>query len=267
MAKTFPKIKMLQEINKVKIIEVTPDNVTEAGIYCIKDKKAPGYHAKVAWFRQEVNKGVRIWIAMNSLGKPEGFIEYIPSELAWRPIKATNYFFIQCIALFGKEARAQGIGSYLLQQCEEDARKHLKHGICVMSSGGVWMANKSLFEKNGFVLADRLGRFELMVKHWESNYQKPRFIDWTKEQAKYAGWQLIYADQCPWHEKSVTELQKAALDLGINLVVKKLNTPEEAQHAPSGFGTFSLLKEGKLLADHYLSRTRFENIIREENRK
>jgi hypothetical protein len=46
--------------------------------------------------------------------------------------------------------------------------------------------------------------------------------------------------------------------------VIKLVTPREAQNAPSGFGTFALLKDGKLLGDHYLSRTRFENIIRQE---
>jgi hypothetical protein len=53
------------------------------------------------------------------------------------------------------------------------------------------------------------------------------------------------------------------MDNGITLTVKKLATPKEAQKAPSGFGTFSLIKDGKLLADHYISRTRFENILKQ----
>ena len=44
----------------------------------------------------------------------------------------------------------------------------------------------------------------------------------------------------------------------------KLTSPTEAQNAPSGFGTFSLIKDGKLLEDHYLSKKRFENIIKQE---
>ena len=135
-----------------------------------------------------------------------------------------------------------------------------------MSSDGPWMANKSLFEKNGFLMADQLERFELMYKAFGKSL-KPQFVDWTKGREKYKGWHLVYSDQCPWHEKSITDLMQSALDHGVELKVKKLATPKEAQNAPSGFGTFSLLKDGRLLGDHYLSRTRFENILRQEMRK
>jgi len=51
------------------------------------------------------------------------------------------------------------------------------------------------------------------------------------------------------------------------LNVIKLETPEEARNAPSGFGTFSLVYNGQLLEDHYLSKTRFENILKQQNAK
>jgi hypothetical protein len=95
----------------------------------------------------------------------------------------------------------------------------------------------------------------------------PRLIDWTKNLAKYKGWNLVYSDQCPWHEKSVTDLQLTAKNHGIELQITKLTTPEEAQQAPSGFGTFGLIYNGKLLEDHYLSKTRFENILKQQNVK
>jgi GNAT superfamily N-acetyltransferase len=247
-----------------KIIDVTADNISETGIYCIKDKKSAGYRSKVEWFKSNTENGLKIKIATDYLGKQLGFIEYMPSEFAWRPIKAENYLFIQCILIFLNEAKDKGLGSRLLQICEEDAKKLNKSGICALSSEGAWLANKSLFEKNGFIIGDSLGRFELMVKSFESRTSTPCIIDWTKQKTKYKGWNLIYSDQCPWHEKSVTDLKQLAFDKGITLKVTLLTSPTEAQNAPSGFGTFSLIKDGKLLEDHYLSKKRFENIIKQE---
>ena len=252
---------------KINILDVTTKNVSEVGIFCIKDKKSPGYNAKVEWYKSKINKGLKIKIATDNAGKQIGFIEYIPSELAWRPIKADNFYFIHCIVLFVKEAKEKGIGSYLINECELDAKKNGKSGICVMSSDGPWMANKSLYEKNNFSVVEKLDRFELMVKSFDSKVNNPKFIDWTIEQKKYIGWHLIYADQCPWHEKSITDLNQAAIENEIELSIRKLQTPKEAQNAPSGFGTFSLIKDGKLLADHYISRTRFENILKQQSTK
>jgi GNAT superfamily N-acetyltransferase len=248
----------------LRIIEVTAENVSEFGFYCIKDKKSAGYKLTVDWFKSKINNGLKIQIAKDDQNQDLGFIEYMPSELAWRPVRANNYFFIQCILLFEKAKRNQGIGSSLLKICEQDAKINNKSGIFYMSSNGPWMANKSLFMKNGFVIAGKLDRFELMVKKFDDKNPLPQIIDWTKQQTQYKGWNLIYADQCPWHEKSVTDLIKASIDNGINLKVKKLMNPEEAQNGPSGFGTFSLIKDGKLLADHYISRKRFENILKQE---
>lgn len=244
------------------MIEVTPCTLERYGIYCIKDQRSSGYVAKAEWFMSEINKGVKIKIAVDDTGKQIGFIEFLPSELAWRPVSAANYYFIQCIGLFVKEAKKKGTGSSLIRQCEEEAIKEGKSGICTVTSDGPWMANRSLFEKNGYHIAGKKDRFELMVKIIDPGAPVPIFNDWTREQEKYAGWHLIYSDQCPWHEKSVKDLSSCATEKGINLVVTRLKTPAEAQKAPSGFGTFSLLKDGKLLSDHYISRTRFENILK-----
>lgn len=249
---------------QITITDVTADNVSDVGIYCIKDKTSLGYKSKIAWFKSRINGGLQIKIANDTKNKQLGFIEFIPSELAWRPIRADNYLFIQCIALFVKEAKNKSIGTALLKECEREAIRRKCSGVCAMSSDGAWMANKTLFEKNGFYIADRLDRFELMVKTLDNKVPHPKFIDWTQKQRKYQGWNLIYADQCPWHKKSVTDLKQSASENGIDLKVKKLTTPKQAQNAPSGFGTFSLIKDGKLLGDHYLSKTRFENILRQE---
>ncbi len=247
----------------IQLLDVTAVNVTQVGVYCIKDKKAPGYLDKVRWFQNRLNKGLKLKLAIDETGKQIGFIEYIPSELAWRPIKAKNYLFIQCIAIFGKETRDKGYASQLIKACEHDAIEQLKSGVCTMTSDGPWVATKSLFEKNNYAIVDRLDRFELLSKSFKESTVHPRLNDWTKQQPKYEGWHLIYADQCPWHAKAVAEIQHLALTKEIPLQVTKLSTPSQAQNAPSGFGTFSLIKDGTLLADHYISKTRFENILRQ----
>ena len=251
-------------MNQIKIISVTPDNVSDVGVYCIKNKEAPGSKAKVEWCKKKDNKELRLKIAVNSLNKQVGFIEYIPAEEAWRPLEANNYFFIHCITIFVKEARNQNVGSSLIKSCEEDAKRLNKLGVCVMTSNGAWMANKNLFEKNGYLKVDGLDRFELMAKKFDPKSISPKLINWKKQQKKYKGWNLIYADQCPWHTKSVSDLKEVALEYNINLKVKKLKNSNEAKNSPSGFGVYSLIKDGKLIDDHYLSKTRFKNILKEE---
>lgn len=255
----------MQPKEGITLITVTADNVEDAGVYCIKNKKSQGYHDKIAWFKDKINNGLKIKIIENGDGKQIGFIEYISSEQAWRPVKAKNYYFIQCITVMSKKDRQQGIGKLLIDACLDDARDNGKIGACVMTSDGSWMANKHLFTKNGFVEAQTLDRFELLFKAIDDNPTPPEFHDWTKQQEKYKGWNLIYSDQCPWHEKSVTDLLNAAHDHGIDLKVEKINSPSEAQNGPSGFGTYALIKDGNLLSDHYISKTRFLNILKKES--
>ena len=250
-------------LEKIELIDVDAANVAEHGVFCIKDKKAAGFHKKVEWFKEKQNKGLTLKIAIDEKGIQLGFIEYIPSEQAWRPIKAENYLFIQCITVYSKKMRNQGLASHLIKACEQDAIAHKKDGMCTMSSNGSWLAERTVFEKYGFVEAEKKGRFELLYKSF-GNMNTPRFLDWTQEQHHYTGWNLIYANQCPWQAKSIHELSESAKANGIDLKIRELKTPKEAQKAPSGFGVFSLINDGELLADHYISKTRFENILKKE---
>ncbi len=248
--------------NSFQILEVTPENVSELGFYCVRNSKSAGHKAKLTWFLRNYEKGLKIKIAADGSGKQLGFIEYIPAEHAWRPVVAPGWFFIHCIAVLSKENRKKTLGSELLHSCLDDALNSGKQGVCTMTSKGPWVANNSLFIQNGFVVSEELDRFELMSKSLTNSDSKPQFINWLDKQKKLKGWHLIYSDQCPWHEKSVTVLSDEAKIQGINLNVTRLANAKEAQHAPSGFGTFSLIKDGQLLADHYISRTRFLNILK-----
>jgi hypothetical protein len=129
-----------------------------------------------------------------------------------------------------------------------------------MTSQGPWIATKKLFEKNGFSKLEKRGRFELMVKKIKDDSPDPSLVDWERKLSAYAGWHLIYADQCPWHEKGIRVIENAAKEKGIKINLKKIETAEEAKNSPSGFGVFALVKDGELLEDHYISKRRFETI-------
>ena len=59
-------------------------------------------------------------------------------------------------------------------------------------------------------------------------------------------------------------LIKSASENGIDLTVKKIESPKEAKQIPSGFGVFALIHNGRLLEDHYISKRRFESILQKE---
>ena len=246
------------------LAEVTKDNVSEVGIFCIKDKKADGFKKKIEWYKNKFNEGLQIILVIDSNQKEIGFIEFLPSESSWRPVLAQNYMFIQCIALFTKKSRNQSIGSQLISFCESKAKEANMDGVCVMTSSGPWMANKTIFEKNNYHKVDEKDRFELMSKSFNDKASLPSFVDWDQNLKIYNGWNLVYSDQCPWHDKSVKALANTSRKYNIDLMVTQLKSPLDAQQAPSGFGTFSLIRDGRLLADHYISNTRFENILKKE---
>ena len=251
-------------VEHVNLIEVTPENVEDYGVFCVKNKRAPGYQEKIAWMRQKLNRGVKLQILADEQGKQLGFVEYTPAESAWRAVDAPDYLFVHCIYNARKTNRGQNLGSLLLSAVERDAINTGKVGICVLTSDGPWLANKSLFEKNGFIRAATRGRFELLYKTFDPEPQPPQFFDWTDSLKQHEGWHLLFADQCPWHLKSITALTDVAREQGVPLQVTHLNSPEEAQKGPGGYGTFALIKDGRLLADHYLSATRFKNILKKE---
>jgi len=245
----------------MNIVDVTPKNSVEHSFFCIKDTKAPGFKSKQTWFEQQYHEGLKLKVAYADDGKQVGFIEYIPAEKAWRPVIADSYLFIHCIMVYPNKYRDGGTATLLIDECIAEAKDKGLNGICTFTSQGPWMATKKLFLKAGFKKIAQKGRFELMVLKLNENATDPAFIDWEAELHKRKGWNLIYADQCPWHKKGVDALVKSASEKGINLKVNKIETSAEAKKMPAGFGVFALVKDGKLLEDHYISKRRFETII------
>ena len=248
----------------MKIVKVTPQNALEVGFFCIKNVKSPGFKQKWNWFKERYREGLVLKLVMDENDNPAGFIEYVPAEYAWRPIIAPNYYFIHCMMIYPNKNKGKGYGKLMLQDCKDQARNHSKDGVAVMTSKGPWMADNRIFLQNGFEVVDEKDRFQLLSWSFR-NEIRPKFYAWEKEADRYQGWHLLYADQCPWHDKSAQTLAEVALDYDIDLEVKRLTSPQSAQHVPCGYGTFALIHDGKVVSDHYISATRFKNILKQEH--
>jgi hypothetical protein len=54
---------------------------------------------------------------------------------------------------------------------------------------------------------------------------------------------------------------KTAKKMKLQAAVVELNDIVSVQQAPCAFGTFCIVKDGKVLSHHPISNTRFENIM------
>ena len=99
-------------MNVSKFINVTPDNVEKETLFCIKNIKKPGFESKRKWFIKRFNEGLRLKILKDLSGKMIGFIEYVPTEFAWRPIIAEKFMFIHCMYTASKKIETLGMVHY-----------------------------------------------------------------------------------------------------------------------------------------------------------
>jgi len=247
-----------------RIVSLTPENSATLGCPCFLNPKHESHLKKLEWLKSRFSEGFTIKsLFVDSEKKPIGFIEYVPSEYAWRAVSAKDYLFIHCIWTNPNKYKTKGFGSLLVKEVVNDAEKQGKIGVAVITSEGSFIASKDLFLKNGFKVVDKADRFELLVKQLKEG-ALPKFTDWQKQLAQYKGLNIVYSNQCPWVIRSIKELTEIAEQKGLNLKVTELKSAKEAQNAPSIYATFTLIYDGKIFADHYLSTSRFLNILKKE---
>jgi hypothetical protein len=86
---------------------------------------------------------------------------------------------------------------------------------------------------------------------------------WAARQAHYgAGLTVIRTPQCPYIENATTELLQFAAERGLPARAVELTTAQEVQaQSPSVYGTFGIVRDGRLLSYHYLCRKDLEKLI------
>lgn len=247
-----------------RVVSLNSENYREFGCPCFLNPKHSGHIQKLEWLNERFSEGFIIKLLFfEGEKKPIGFIEYTSGENAWRAVDAKGYLFIHCLWINPNKHKKKGYGSLLVAECLKDAEKAGKDGVAVIASEGPFIASKALFLKNGFELVETSGSFDLLVKKLKSG-SLPKLKDWEKQLTQYRGLNAVYSNQCPWVARSISELSEIAKSKDLKLKLTELKTSKEAQSAPSVYATFSLVLDGKLLVDHYISSTRFLNIIKKE---
>jgi GNAT superfamily N-acetyltransferase len=250
-------------MSNVQLVEVTSEaDVRKIGLGCLTNQKHPGFESKLKWLKKEFENGLTIIILIVD-GKSTGMIEYTPSEFFWRPVNAEKYLMIHCFWIVHSKYHGKGYGSQLINECIKDAKHKKLNGVGVVTSSGPWMSDKRVFIKNGFKEIETKGRFKLLVKQFKKG-KLPSFINWDENQISSKGFKMVYTNQCPMFAKCIPDLKDVAKAKKVSLKISVMNSPGSARNAPSGYGVMNILKDGKVVADHYISAKRFENILKKE---
>ncbi|MFZ5514997.1 MAG: GNAT family N-acetyltransferase [Candidatus Zhuqueibacterota bacterium] len=235
----------------INLVHVNAENVDQTGFFCYMSKrKSEGYARKLNWLKARFEEGLRI----KMLELPQrGFIEYIPGEFAWRAVHAENYMVIHCLWVVG-QSRGQGLASYLVDACIRDARECGKSGVAMVTSERVWLMGRKLLDKLGFQSVAEYPPFNLMVKKFD-DAPLPTFCgDWQEKAGRFGeGFMVIRSDQCPYVPDATDAISKFASERRSACNVIELRTSDDVRNvAPSPYGVFSIVHDGKLLAYHYL---------------
>jgi L-amino acid N-acyltransferase YncA len=242
-------------MNDINIIELNSENLSRYGCFCLKSKPgSEGYRNKNIWMKKRLAEGLKYLILSKDNKTSCGFIEYIPSEYAWRGMQAENYLVIHCL---WTTSSGLGYGSRLIQKSIEDAKAQNKYGVAVVTnSKETWIVNKDIFIKNGFKLVgETLGSFELLVYKF-GEYSDPYFPDdWDSRARKLGnGLTILRSYQCPYVEVATNNILEGAEGAGIKPVIIDLKDRDEMMNlTPSPYGVFNVVYKGKLVAFHRLT--------------
>ena len=244
-------------------VDVTTDNIADhPQVICFINPKHEFYHTKITWLRQRFKKGLKIKLLyLKGEKKPIGFVEYVPGEHCWRSVSAKGYMFIHCLWTHGKKHQHQGLGTLLIKEVEKDAKGML--GVAVVTSDKSFMVKRAIFEKQGYKLLSESGKEQLLVKQFKKG-SMPSINNWQGQLKKHQGLTIIYSAQCPWVPRFIEEVKPILKQKKLNPKIVELKTAAQAQKAPSLYGVFNLIYNGKLLADRYISTTRFLNIVKKD---
>ena len=232
----------------------------------IKNCDHPGRRRKQSWIQENSSLGLRAQVLLAPDGKACGYLESIPGEFAWRAVDASGYLFIHCLWIHARQYQRKGWGSTMLEDCVNAATVAGMKGVAVLTRDGPWLADRRLYLANGFQIVDTAPPdYQLLVRKLDPHASNPAFKTGSCERlARYGkGLTIIRAYQCPYIEKFASEIAETAEDeFGLKPRIVELKSHTDAQNAPTPYAVFSIIYNGRILADHQISRTRFRNLMR-----
>jgi GNAT superfamily N-acetyltransferase len=249
-------------MREYEIINTNAGNIGGCGVCGRKPGRTEGHRRKCDWLKNRYAEGLRFKVLRSREFGDIGVIEYAPGSHAWRPVEAEGYFVIHCL-MVNRKHLGKGLGAVLLDSCLRDARKSKCRGVAVVTSSDSFMAGSGLFIKAGFVSVESIPPYELLVKKFKKAAPDPRFIVERERVLKRyrKGLTILAADQCPMVPKWVEEIAEASGALGLKPKVVHVRSGKESRELPTPYGMFSIVYDGKLIAERPVSATRFRNIM------
>ena len=242
----------------MEYIRVTNENLEKEHICCaIANNNDIQVSSKKAWLTERFEEGL---VFLKSAERGKCFIEYIPAENAWVPIKADEYMYIDCLWVSGS-FKGHGYSTDLLNACIDDSKEKNKAGICILSASKKmpFLSDPKFLEHKGFKVCDESDNgIQLWYLPFINDAEKPKF----KECAKHphideSGYVLYYTDQCPYNAKYVPVLEKTAKDNGIEFKAIKLDTRQKAQNAPTPVTNYAFFHDGEYVTNEQMNDKRF----------
>lgn len=254
--------------NAPVLVDLDSSNLDQYPCCGIRNSSHPGLAAKRRWMETHFPLGLRAKVLVAPGGRPCGYIEYLPGEFAWRGVRAEGYLFIHCLWNHRKECQNLGWAGAMIEACFRDAKTSGAYGVAVMTRDRPWLAGRSIYLANGFELVDEAPPdCQLLVRKCKRSAPDPRFAGAYERKAAGLGpgLTIICSDQCPYIAKFADEITETAVEeYGLRPEIVELTSCVDAQDAPTPYAVFSIFYDGRLLADHQISRTRFRNIMNRE---
>lgn len=249
----------------MNIVSVTKDNLEQEHICCaISNNQDCQVISKKAWLRERFEDGL-VFLKGDVRGKC--FIEYIPAEKAWSPIKAEGYMFIDCLWVSG-QFKGQGYSNLLLGECIKDSKEKGKQGLVLLSSKKKmpYISDPKYLRYKGFQVADTAEPYyELLYLPFDEHAEKPAFQPQVKTpRTTEQGYVLYYTNQCPFTAKYVPMIETIAKSKNVPFHAIRFETAAEAKKAPAPFTTYSLFYDGAFVTNEILSDKKFEKMIAEK---
>ncbi len=248
----------------MEYIRINKDNLAKEHICCaISNNDDIQVSAKKSWLKERLDEGL---VFLKSTERGKCFIEYIPAEYAWVPIKADNYLYIDCLWVSGS-FKGHGYSNDLLNACIEDGKKQKKLGLCILSSAKKrgFLADPKFLSHKGFEAADEADNgIQLWYLPFKKDAQKPEFKDCARKvRIKDKGIVVYYSHQCPFTAKYVPLIEKIAAEKGAAFKAIQFKDKKSAQNAPTPVTNYALFKDGKYITNEIQSDKKFLKLLGE----
>lgn len=247
----------------MKLLKLSEKNIEDEHICCaISDKKCrDGYQMKKDWLKSEFKNGY-VFEKMDARGKV--FIEYVPIESSWLPLKGASFMVINCFWVSG-QFKKQGNGTKLLQECLNDARK--MDGVVAISSDKKrpFMTDPKFLKHHGFEIIDEAPPF---FKLWGLKTNSKATYPKILKSAKLGvcpddkGITAYYSNTCPFSDYYTNVLlREYAKNKNVPLKVTHIKSKNDGRKMPIPWIINSVFYKGELVTLEMKAERHLDKLI------